>query len=329
MSEATHNLSPSAALAAFFSGIGRGALWATVKAARAPLTTIVCGFAAFGMISATNNALYSQPLDHPSPFFMDQALVTSSLPPVVEPQPIVVPTTTRRVAQPAPVSTPIAPLPAMPRAVAEIGHADVMQMQEKLKSAGFYQGKSDGFYGPATANAIRLFEERHGLPQIGALTPDRLNRILSQPQPTIANNVVGNAPTRRVVQVEQIAKTVSETGTELVAAADEARQLVQQQLEAIKPDRLTQITQQVAGGGQAQQQPTQTAPVRGPGNKAYVEQVQRGLASLGFLHGEIDGVAGEGTARAVRNFEVYYNYKVTGAITPELLDLLTGAGAKV
>ncbi len=43
-----------------------------------------------------------------------------------------------------------------------------------------------------------------------------------------------------------------------------------------------------------------------------VGAVQRGLSSLGFLHGEIDGVAGEATAKAIRNFEVYYNYNVTG-----------------
>ena len=57
--------------------------------------------------------------------------------------------------------------------------------------------------------------------------------------------------------------------------------------------------------------------------------MQRGLASLGFLHGEIDGVAGEATAKAIRNFEVYYNYNVTGRITPELVNLLVQNGAVI
>lgn len=60
-----------------------------------------------------------------------------------------------------------------------------------------------------------------------------------------------------------------------------------------------------------------------------VASVQRGLASLGFLHGPADGVAGEATAKAIRNFEVYFNYKVTGRITPELLDLLVRNGASI
>ncbi len=60
-----------------------------------------------------------------------------------------------------------------------------------------------------------------------------------------------------------------------------------------------------------------------------VGAVQRGLASLGFLHGAIDGVAGEATAKAIRNFEVYYNYNVTGRITPELVNLLVQNGAAI
>jgi peptidoglycan hydrolase-like protein with peptidoglycan-binding domain len=62
---------------------------------------------------------------------------------------------------------------------------------------------------------------------------------------------------------------------------------------------------------------------------AMVSKVQRGLASLGFLHGTIDGVAGEATAKAIRNFEVYYNYNVTGRISPELVNLLVQNGAVI
>lgn len=60
-----------------------------------------------------------------------------------------------------------------------------------------------------------------------------------------------------------------------------------------------------------------------------VAKVQRGLASLGFLQGAADGVAGEATATAIRRFEVWYNYDVTGRITPELLDLLVANGAVI
>lgn len=59
----------------------------------------------------------------------------------------------------------------------------------------------------------------------------------------------------------------------------------------------------------------------------FIARVQRGLASLGFLHAPIDGKPGEATARAIRTFETFYNYQRTGRITPELPDLLVKAGA--
>jgi len=74
--------------------------------------------------------------------------------------------------------------------------------------------------------------------------------------------------------------------------------------------------------------PEELAPVS-VNDPVTVARVQRGLGSLGFLHGPADGVAGEATAKAIRNFEVYFNYKVTGRISPELLDLLVENGASI
>ena len=79
--------------------------------------------------------------------------------------------------------------------------------------------------------------------------------------------------------------------------------------------------------------PAQLAPAQSSADAStdpdVVADVQRGLNSLGFLHGEIDGVAGETTAKAIRNFEVYYNYDVTGRITRQLVDLLKQNGAVI
>jgi peptidoglycan hydrolase-like protein with peptidoglycan-binding domain len=79
--------------------------------------------------------------------------------------------------------------------------------------------------------------------------------------------------------------------------------------------------------------PSQLAPAQESDDAStdpdVVAEVQRGLNSLGFLHGEIDGVADESTAKAIRNFEVYYNYDVTGRITHQLVDLLKQNGAVI
>ena len=67
----------------------------------------------------------------------------------------------------------------------------------------------------------------------------------------------------------------------------------------------------------------------GSTDPVLITKIQRGLASLGFLGAKIDGVPGEGTAKAIRNFEVFYDYKVTGLASPQLLNLLVQHGAVI
>ncbi|KKB82718.1 hypothetical protein VW29_15570 [Devosia limi DSM 17137] len=71
------------------------------------------------------------------------------------------------------------------------------------------------------------------------------------------------------------------------------------------------------------------ATVRPANDTQLVSQVQRGLASLGFFHAPIDGKTGEATAKAIRSFEVFHNYQMTGQVTPELPGLLRAAGADI
>ena len=71
------------------------------------------------------------------------------------------------------------------------------------------------------------------------------------------------------------------------------------------------------------------APGSPANNTRLVTEIQRGLASLGFLAGPIDGQPGEATAKAIRSFEVFHNYEMTGQIRPELPGLLRQAGATI
>lgn len=67
-----------------------------------------------------------------------------------------------------------------------------------------------------------------------------------------------------------------------------------------------------------------------PANDAeLVMQIQRGLASLGFFRAPIDGKPGPETARAIREFENFHRYKMTGQVQPDLVDLLVTAGATI
>ena len=64
-------------------------------------------------------------------------------------------------------------------------------------------------------------------------------------------------------------------------------------------------------------------------NVQLVGNIQKGLASLGFYHGSIDGHPGDATARAIREFENFHSYKVTGQVNPDLVGLLRQAGASI
>ncbi|ODT66560.1 MAG: hypothetical protein ABS75_26145 [Pelagibacterium sp. SCN 63-23] len=74
-----------------------------------------------------------------------------------------------------------------------------------------------------------------------------------------------------------------------------------------------------------------TPPVRVPpaNDTELVMQIQRGLASLGFFRAPVDGKPGPETARAIREFENFHRYKMTGQVQPDLVDLLVQAGATI
>jgi His-Xaa-Ser repeat protein HxsA len=56
--------------------------------------------------------------------------------------------------------------------------------------------------------------------------------------------------------------------------------------------------------------------------RSVVAQVQTGLYAYGYYQGPIDGIVGAGTREALRRMQADWNLKVTGTITPEILDAL-------
>lgn len=74
---------------------------------------------------------------------------------------------------------------------------------------------------------------------------------------------------------------------------------------------------------------TNAEPVNPANNTQLVSQIQRGLASLGFYHGSIDGHPGDATAKAIREFENFHSYRVTGQVNPDLVGLLRESGASI
>lgn len=56
--------------------------------------------------------------------------------------------------------------------------SDVIQVQEKLKKLGYYQGVIDGRLGSGTKKAVAAYQKQHGLPEDGFLSKEVLEKIL-------------------------------------------------------------------------------------------------------------------------------------------------------
>lgn len=69
-------------------------------------------------------------------------------------------------------------------------------------------------------------------------------------------------------------------------------------------------------------QALKTLPGNSPAFTEIVRRVQTGLYAYGYYTGAIDGIAGSGTKTAISKFQKDWNLKITGTITPEVLDAL-------
>jgi peptidoglycan hydrolase-like protein with peptidoglycan-binding domain len=142
---------------------------------------------------------------------------------------------------------------------------------------------------------------------------------------SMVSDVANTRGTSTRMQTRVPAKPIAQPETPPVAVANVAPA----EVAPAAPQPPAPAAQAPAAAAAPAAAPVTFPPDTSPTDVALVTKVQRGLSSLGFLAGTIDGVAGDSTAKAIRNFEVYYNYKETGRVSPQLLTLLQQAGAVI
>lgn len=327
-------------------------MWVVAWYMQAPLRNTALAAMMSLSAMAGSNALYNQSVHHPAPMFGSfdgkpvkaQQAVTPVMP-AERPAKLLMTT-------PAASETTgsIDAAPVLP--VEPIGNADVFEIQRKLAAFKLFDAKVDGLYGPRTAAAIRAFETRIGHKPLGELTPAIVELIkatpiiaepaalaIAPPAETNAAVVATETVAPLVVEAEPLPAPAPLTIEAAPAVAEDSSGTTTLEMTsppaAAAPTKRTVQTIEVRAP--AKEEPKQAAEVltmpidvtKVASDPRVVSAIQRGLSSLGFLHGEIDGVAGEATAKAIRNFEVYYNYTVTGLITPELVNLLAQNGALI
>ncbi|MHA6729834.1 peptidoglycan-binding domain-containing protein [Devosia sp. A369] len=375
MTATTFSRLPLAAGSAVAATLGRAGLWTMAQYMRAPLAST--GLLAMVTLTAlaASNALYFQTERHPSPFFAPAMDVpVAVIQPQLAPEPM--PAPMRQAATPVVQETTGSVAPrALPDA--PVGNPDAFAVQKKLFELGIFNGTVDGFYGPMTANAIRLFETRNGMAPTGALSRDVIDAIMradaSGRVPVAQQAPVAPAPVQQVAvvqpapqpdrvvarlpdlspvdqAVDTIGNAAAQTIDSIVAAVDGGRGTAPtaQQIPAL-PLMATPSPQPMPAPVQVASLEPMSAPrpvtavqpeavpaqmlaatnVAPANNTQLVSSIQSGLASLGFYHGSIDGHPGDATARAIREFENFHSYRVTGQVKPDLVGLLRQAGADI
>ncbi|HEV7344817.1 MAG TPA: peptidoglycan-binding domain-containing protein [Devosia sp.] len=163
--------------------------------------------------------------------------------------------------------------------------------------------------------------------------PDKLVARLPGLSPVDqAVDTIGNAAAETI---DSIVAAVGGETTRTSTSPAPSRALVaipQQQVPATATVQVASLEPMAAPRPPAtvQPQPATTAAVVAPASdEQLVSTIQQGLASLGFYHGSIDGHPGDSTARAIREFENFHSYRVTGQVNPDLVGLLRQAGAAI
>lgn len=177
---------------------------------------------------------------------------------------------------------------------AEIG---VLQIQEKLISAGILAGEADGKLGEGTASAIRVFQQMYDLPVTGVADPETRSLLFTTSNliysiqnklieldylEGVADGVLGSATTNAISSFQSV-HGLSETGV----ANTETRNLL-------------------LGGTSLTTKPTPTPSPRAMGASGTdISISQEKLAQWGFLEGSVDGDYGKSTEKAVKAFKTY------------------------
>lgn len=317
--------------------VARGMGWCVAHMARSPMASTVLILVSGLTLIAGTNALFMQETRHPAPLFSagaaGQTLRTPPqvqpvvVAPVERPQGLSMDTTTQTIAPEQPVvtrtaSTDADATPAPERvdpASPAIGNADIAGMQEKLKALGLYDGTVDGYYGPKTADSIRAFEQRAGMPKTGAATPQVIEAVRNAPINTSQADATAIEPTP-AVRPEGLAIEQAGIGA-LISDFEQPTPAQPEQTVAVVAPAPVQS---------AEPQPTiQPAEAATPPalDRELISDIQRGLARLGFMQGPVSGTADENTARAIRKFQIFNNYAANGEVSPQVHQMLVRAGA--
>ena len=153
---------------------------------------------------------------------------------------------------------------------------DVEELQNILIALGYMNGAADGVCGSATVEAIRKVQRTYGLVADGICGTSTFDAINVEAEAFVANDYTASAPTTHEEQIETFGEEEYPT--------------------------------QITNGGYAAIGSVIKPGMHGEG----VKDIQRKLIDHGFLTGYADGIAGERTVAAIKQFQMSVGLKADG-----------------
>lgn len=239
------------------------------------------------------NALWNQPYRHPGPLMETRFVVERPAP---APLPVSRPATMMQPTSEVTNSVPSAPeravaVAAQPSPVQE----RTMRVQIALESLGLYRGTVDGLMGPQTRAAITGYQKTLGMEGTGEID-DRLLEAL------------GIAAGRQAARAQSAAPQAAPPASVPAAGAPE------QGYAAVPVAAPLPRSRDAAAATDLLREARAAAAVQ-----ADVVRIQAGLRAFGNEGIEIDGVMGEKTRAAIREFQSLFRLPVTGEPNDQLL----------
>jgi peptidoglycan hydrolase-like protein with peptidoglycan-binding domain len=240
------------------------------------------------------NALWNQPYRHPGPLMETRFVVErpAAMPaplPVARPEPVMQPPSAEVTNSVPPVQEPAAAVPATPSPVQE----RTMRVQIALEGLGLYRGTVDGLMGPQTRAAIAGYQKTLGMNGTGEIDDTLLDAL--------GIGTGDRRTTRAVPEAQGSAPAPAASVPEQAYAAVPVAAPLPRPRDAAAATEMLQEVRAAAA--------VQTDVVR----------VQAGLRAFGNEGIEIDGVMGEKTRAAIREFQSLFRLPVTGEPDDRLL----------